>query len=422
VKLAAAIMLLAATAPAPEIRYFRSIRPVELNQGAAGRACVALDTNVFAHAQRNLADLRLYRGTVETPYVLWNAETQRRSAHLIPALNLGRRGTQTVFDLAMPEGVYNDLELDVTGRDFLAAVTVSGAQTETAKPTRIGSYTIFDFSRERLGRSTVLHLPKSNFRFLHFEVAGALHPDAIGGVRAEAEPQSEPKYVVVAEAASLSRKGRTSVVEFTVPARVPVERVAFTPSPVPVNFSRDVEMEVRAKPENAQDGGATPILPVSASGNMLRVHRVQDGRHVDEERLAVDAPMEVFDTPARWIVTVENGDDAPIDFASVSLEMLERDLCFEAAAGAGYTLYYGDKALAAPRYDYAAWFAPQASTAIAVLGSEQPNPAYLARPDDRPFTERHPALLWGALLVVIVFLGGIALQAAKRMERPAPMP
>jgi len=45
---------------------------------------------------------------------------------------------------------------------------------------------------------------------------------------------------------------------------------------------------------------------------------------------------------------------------------------------------------------------------------EQMNAAYEPRPDERPFTERHPALLWAALVAVIALLGGIALRSVKR--------
>ena len=94
--------------------------------------------------------------------------------------------------------------------------------------------------------------------------------------------------------------------------------------------------------------------------------------------------------------------------------MLERKLCFEAAGAARYTLYYGDPALAAPQYDYATFYTAQADAAQANAGPEEPNPIYQPRPDERPFTERHPALLWSALVLVIVLLGGIALRAAKQ--------
>jgi hypothetical protein len=122
-----------------------------------------------------------------------------------------------------------------------------------------------------------------------------------------------------------------------------------------------------------------------------------------------------FETPAQWTITIDNGDDAPLKLTDVKLEMLERTLCFDAAAGTQYTLFYGDTALDSPRYDYATLFTPQAGAAAATLGLAQANPAYQARPDDRPFTEKHPALLWVALIAVIALLGGIALRSA-----PAP--
>jgi len=159
---------------------------------------------------------------------------------------------------------------------------------------------------------------------------------------------------------------------------------------------------------------------VTASGSLLRVHSVQNGHRIDEERLTIDAPRAEFETPAKWTITIDNGDDAPLKVESVRLQMLERDLCLDAAGSGDYKLYYGDGALAAPRYDYATLFAPQADAAKAALGSEQANAAFEARPDERPFTEKHPALLWAALVLVIALLGAIALGSVKRTVQNQP--
>jgi hypothetical protein len=97
----------------------------------------------------------------------------------------------------------------------------------------------------------------------------------------------------------------------------------------------------------------------------------------------------------------------------VKLEMAQRTLCFDAAAGASYMLYYGDAALAAPRYDYATLFVADANAAQVSLDPETANPEYVARPDSRPFTERHPALLWVALVLVVAVLGLVALRTAR---------
>ncbi len=143
---------------------------------------------------------------------------------------------------------------------------------------------------------------------------------------------------------------------------------------------------------------------------------MQDGHRIDEEHLAVDAPQVDFDGPAKWTVTIENGDDAPIQITAIRLEMTEHELCFDAAAGDPYTLYYGDSALATPQYDYATLFVPAANASAAQLGAETANPAYQPRPDVRPFTEKHPALLWIALVLVMVLLGAVAVRSVKATQ------
>jgi hypothetical protein len=214
-------------------------------------------------------------------------------------------------------------------------------------------------------------------------------------------------------------KGRETTVQFKVPANVPVERVEFVVGAEPANFSRDGTVQVvpDAAPKQT-DGAAEPPAPVESSGNLLRLHATRDGHRIDEEHLAVDAPWAEFGgAGSTWTVTIDNGDDAPLAINDVRLEMAERTLCFDAAAGASYALFLGDPALAAPRYDYATLFVPEADEAQATLGPEQANPEYETRPDARPFTERHPALLWVALVLVVVLLGVVAVRTAKEAPK-----
>jgi hypothetical protein len=54
------------------------------------------------------------------------------------------------------------------------------------------------------------------------------------------------------------------------------------------------------------------------------------------------------------------------------------------------------------------------------FGPEKENPQYKKRPDARPFTERHPALLWVTLIAVVLVLGAVALRTAKQSAPKAP--
>jgi hypothetical protein len=419
VKYLALLLLLAAagdfSGARPEIRYFHYQRSVENLPATPRQACFAVDPAIFAHAAPQLADLRLYQGTVETPYALRQVVPPPNSDQQVPPLNLGRRGAQTVFNAAMPAGNYRDVQLAIASRNFIATVDVTGSQAQVGRTqTRIGSYTIFDLTRQRLGRSTVLHLPLSDFPFLHFRITGPLTPDSVQGITVPRTAAGEAKYLAVAATSRVMQKGRDSIIEFGVPANTPVDRLVFVPTGAG-EFSRNVRVSVSQvtppRPVDSEDRKAA----AQTWGNLLRVHRVEGGHPIDEEQLSVSAPLyEPYGAPTHWTVTVANGDDAPIPISSVRLEMVERDLCFQAAAASGYTLYYGDSALAAPQYDYATLFTSQAGAASVVTGPELPNPQYQPRPDARPFTERHPVLLWAALVAVILLLAAIALRTAKR--------
>lgn len=410
----ATLLLLLFAAPSPEIRYFRFERPVTTPAQTAGQTCAIVDPGIFPHASAELADLRLYRGDAETAYVLHSTAPASSSTQKLSVLNLGKSGVETVFDAAMPAGSYNDVELGIEAHDFLATVTVTGRQTQAGgEETKLGSFTIFDLTQQRLGRSTILHLPQSDFRFLHFQISGSITPQNVTGISVTTAPANQAKYVTIAQTATVTQKGRDSVYQFTVPPRTPVDRIVFVPDAQPANFSRDVLVKVLAHVRPSADDSGEPPLTTTTSTNILRVHRVQTGQRIDEEKLVVDAPYAYFDAPGVWTVTVENGDDTPVPMASVRLDMIERDLCFDATADATYTLYYGDSALGAPQYDYAALFAPAANAAVAQLGTEISNSAYQPRPDTRAFTEKHPALLWAALIVVMVLLGAVAIRSVK---------
>jgi Protein of unknown function (DUF3999) len=418
------MVLLAVVAASPEIRYFRYERPLNLEPVAGPQqTCAVLDAGLFAHAGEGLADMRLYRtgngSATETPYAKRESASGEAGQKKIEALNLGSRQGQTAFDAEMPEGKYSDVGLDVTGQNFIATVQVTGSQGEsTAGETRLGTYTIFDLTDQKLGRSTVLHLPASDFRYLHFVIAGTVSPKQIDGLTVERAPESKTEYVTVAETAQVTQKGRQTEVRFTTPAHVPVDRIAFMPAAEPANFSRDVTVKVTPVPVQTPVSEDEIPQAVESSGDLLRVHGVHEGRRIDEEHLAIETPWRDFGTAAStWIVTIDNGDDPPLNLQSVRLEMVARKLCFDAAPGASYALLYGDGSLTAPLYDYAKLFMPEPNASVATLGPEVANPQFEERPDTRPFTEKHPGLLWVVLVLVVVVLGGVAMRTAKEAPK-----
>jgi hypothetical protein len=405
-------VLLLILAAATETSHFRFARPLLDTPQTPAQTCVVLDANIFAHAAPGLADVRLFNGSPETPYVIRTAAPPQSAQTSLVPLNLGTRNGRTSFDLAMPSGMYDDLQLNVSAQNFIASVTVSGSQAEDADgQTLLGTFTIFDLSAQKLGRSTVLHLPASNFRYLHLTIGAPVKPDEIGSASIASTPPAEILYEEVADTSVIVQRGSTSVIQFSVPANVPVDRVHFIAAAQPPNFTRDVTVTV--KPNVIPPRGESEPQLISFTGNLLRLHRMENGQRIDEDRMIVDTPGPGWARPTTWVVTVENEDDAPLALSSVRLEMQQRQLCFEAAGKGPYSLYYGDTALRSPRYDYATLFTPEKNVVRASAGAEQPNAAYLPRPDDRPFTEKHPVLLWIALLGTMLALGAVVLRSVS---------
>jgi hypothetical protein len=160
-------------------------------------------------------------------------------------------------------------------------------------------------------------------------------------------------------------------------------------------------------------------LPEIVTGNILRVHATEAGREIRTEELGVPAILGAnLQRAAKVEVAIENGDDQPLPIAAVRLEMRQRKICLDAsAASGGLVLMYGDSKLLAPVYDYERLFAASRKPLVAELGPEQQNPNYYPPADSRPFTERHPEVLWIALIATICVLGVVAMKAARNVGR-----
>jgi len=455
--------------PVAQPEHLRYERTIAVPPGA-GQACAALDAQIFPHAAPSLVDLRIFPSQYgspsgaspsgaahEIPYAITLSETVTEETEPARVLNLGagaaKASGKIVFDLEMPGRAYTDVTLDLDGQDFLATATVSGSDSlgGRGKSTALGVFTLFDLSSQHLSRDTTLPLEESTFHYLHVGLSVSPAPGSgsssvarfvpamVQGAHVPPSREAETIYTTVAETASIATSGRESRAEFLIPPRVPVERVSFQLAPgFKGNFSRDIRVsalaEPPANPSTGQSGA--PVagsaaedlgdeaarrapLPEIVTGNILRVHATEAGREIHTEQLDIPAILGAnLQRSAKVEVAIENGDDQPLPIAAVRLEMRQRKLCFDAAAvtsaSSGATLFYGDRALLAPVYDYERLFVGSANPLAAVLGPERLNPGYHPPPAAvLPFTERHPQLLWIVLIAVIAALGVVALKSAR---------
>ncbi|HZE25549.1 MAG TPA: DUF3999 family protein [Blattabacteriaceae bacterium] len=406
-----AILLAMVIFAGPAIPYFKYQRPVQTQPG--GQQFLAVDEQTWKNARRDLGDLRLYNGQQEVPYALVVKRGSRENdSKEVSVLQQSLVGGQTQFLIDMT-GVaeYDHIDLKLATKNFVAHARVEGQEGLHGKDwALLGESILYDLSKENLGGNSVLRLPLSTYKYLRVTIDGPVKPADIVGASSEFRQEQKAVWRNVGGAPTMAempmsaarndssrRNGKATVLTFAAPENVPVNRLTFDIDPAQPNFRRSVQVT----------GDKDDYI---GSGEIDRVHMVRSGQKIDTDDYDVSFSAVGHKTIK---VIIDNGDDPPLKIKSARLQQLEHRLYFDAPASGALTLYYGDEKLDPPVYDYAKLFLLAKDAAPAQLGAEQANAAYTGRPDERPWTERHPAVLWIAIVAAVLVLGAIALRSMK---------
>jgi hypothetical protein len=149
------------------------------------------------------------------------------------------------------------------------------------------------------------------------------------------------------------------------------------------------------------------------SGVVYRYHQ----RGTSRELLRLEFPETTGNRFLR--VEVINGDDQALANLHLMLSAVPRTLTFKPAAGQQYRLVYGNEKAFRPQYDLGRYLDSGLSKPVyrvLALGPEEETANYR---DPRPFTERHPELLWSALGAAILLIGLTAIKALRSTGDPA---
>ena len=386
----------------PSLSYFKYARPIRLT--GAGQQYVIVDQTLWRHARADLGDLRLYAGETEIPYSLITERgSQERERTDVPVLQQSTVAGKTQFLIDMSRlAEYDHVDLKLSTTNFVAHARVEGQDDPHGQHwASLGDSILYDLSKENLGGNHMLRLPRATYKYLRVTIDGAVKPDEVQGATSETVEERPAVWRDVSSAPKQEQKGKDTVFTFEVAENAPVERAMFVVSPSQANFWRKVEI---------QNGRAAWL----GSGEINRIHMVRGGHKIDSEDQHVDFPDNGQNIEPKIVkVIIHNGDDPPLKVTAASLQQFERRLYFGAPAQGQLTLYYGDEKLELPVYHYAKLFQRDKAAVAAQLGPEASNTAYTGRPDDRPWSERHPVVLWIAVLAAVVVLGGTALRSIR---------
>lgn len=392
--------LVAAQAPPGDVAHMRYVREV-LFDAPDQQTYLVIDGETWRHARRDLGDLRLLgldgqpipyarrtRGAVR--------DVQERAARI---LQPGRLGARTRFSIQIPQDVeeYDRVRLELAARDFVAVARVEGANDEPSREwVALGDHSLFDFTRERLGSSTVLQLPRTRFRYLRVTLPEDVRPEQVRAAHVARSVQQDAQWVPLSDRPERREEQSRTIFRWQAVEHVPLEGLRIEVEPGHANFIRRVEVVAHGR--------------VIASGAIRRLHRTHASGTVHLEELHVPVPAAHSDT---FEAVIHNGDDPPLAVARVTPMVLERRLYFEAGGNREGALYFGDSEARAPEYEFARLFVEDRGAQAARLGPVAESPLYTPRPDTRPWSERHPAVVWAALALAVLALGVLSVRALK---------
>jgi hypothetical protein len=296
---------------------------------------------------------------------------------------------------------YDHLDLVLTSRNFVAHARVEGENDPQRRVWAVLDDSIlYDLSSDALGSNYILRLPRTKYKYLRVTIDGPVKRGDIRGAFAEAKDEQTAQWRDVAVATKREEQGKETVITFTVPNATPVERAVFTVDSGQPNFWRRVEVQTRA-------GG------IVGTGEIKRIHMMRARRKIDSEEEVVQLGGGMPQRQNTIKVIVHNGDDPPLRISDVRLQQMERRVYFDVSGRGQIALYYGDEKLGPPVYEYSQLFQRDKAATLASLAPEVANDAYTGRPDGRPWSERHPIVLWITIVAAVVILGVIALRSLR---------
>jgi hypothetical protein len=397
-------LLLAAGFDNSPWKYVAPVRVLE-----SGRLCVIpFDRTLYSRMREDLADLRIVKDNDEIPYVIEAMagsieERECRPAVLNKAV-VPDTGVQITLDLAKcPDGLKHSRFRVATGEtNFRQRVRIETSDDNRFWVVAREDGYIFDFTQgdKKLSALTVDY-PVSTGRYVRATIFGWTTTGAIDEAwSAYRVERLAERYIVagITPERTEDTATRTSLLtlDLSQPG-LPSDRVRLDVDRF--DFHRAAELE-------ASDDAKT--WRMVAQGTIFQVG--------NEKSLALSYP----ERHNRYLrLQIFNGDNRPVPVVRVYVETLKRVMKFLPPSAGDVRLYYGNTDAQPPVYDFAAILSRQAPLpeTTPLVGEWKRNPDYRSPTEPvKPWSERHPALLYGVLGAAVVGMGLVTVRFLLRVR------
>lgn len=418
----AAAMLLLLLAPAVALAgfqpsAFRMRAPVAV-EGKNGyvNATISAASPFWDGARSDFGDLRLYDDQgAEVPFIFWRPQDSATEKHVAAQLlNRGydgqRKATTATLDFGAEPPRITGLHLQVQSKGrFLRPVVIQGSQDQRDWVELNTPDYIYDIAEQGGGRVTSLRLSNPvQMRYVRvyvLDAGGEPLPILEGSGEQVAGPDpavAEPVLRANPQHRPASGEKQSSY-EIDLGRRQPVRGLKVTASSH--NFSRYLSVR------GSEDGKEWQRLGTPG----LVYDYDLDGRRGANPWIALRECV------CRYLeITSDDGDDQPLDL-QVTVLGLPVHLLFAPQPGRSYWVYTGNPVAQFPSYDLSRLPVDKAKAPTVMVGAPEAN---LKFSDPRPWTEAHPWVLWGELLVVVAVVGtGLVVMVRRLLKNPpGPQP
>jgi len=389
---------------------WRYSRPL-LSQASAGSSLlrVPLSADIYAHAQSNLADLRVIdEAGVEVPFVLHAVHgAQTRSWRNVRLTDVGfvpGRFTQVIVDGGDRQEQHNLLELEFDEADFFSWAEIAASDDRTTWRIIRDRAPLYRFREDGVERVPNIAYPQTYARWLRVRIL-------------EKDKKRVPKRGRVAYEVVESAERTPSSVTFTkvepsqahqsqwqadlVDVRIPLSAVRFEATQP--EFHRAVRIATSA------DGNH---WTTRCRGDIYRYRPInveRAGEPRDRTSLEILCPE---DQVRFWRVTVLDRDDAPIVGLRLVPEQVTRSIIVRQDPSHSYRVLYGHGRAKAAQYELGKLLSAS-DLKMAAGGRLGPEELTRNHVSAEPWTERHAIVLWAALLIVVAVLGVQAVRVIR---------
>ena len=414
VLLTSVVSLLAFSAELPDQwRSWRYSRAVQTSPADTdGPAKVLLPWEIYAHCQPGCEDVRILNSGGEgVPYVAEGRPAPRNveehAARILENSFVADQYTQVIGDLGESHANYDRVKVETSRPDFIVWAEV--ALSDDTKTWRVveARAPIARFRSRAVDGTQTIPFQGLSSRYVRVRIADPSAQFLVSGISVlheESSPAQQAREVTAAFSEEKSGDPTESV-----------WRTTLTSLNQPIS-ELDISTDTREFYRAVRISGSSDGQEWSYFGSGV-VYRYVQGDQT-RELLRVDFPEATGNKLLR--VEVINGNDEPLANLHLGLAAIPRALAFRQIAGQPYRLIYGNEKALRPEYDLAHYFesvTPKPVYKIHNLGPEEETANYR---DPRPFTERHPEVLWSALGAAIFLIGLTAIKALRSTGNPTP--